>query len=81
MVQRLLKVEELAHEGEVGRDVRLALLDEVVCLVQAHGLLGHEVRHGHGHRAADASQTVDQDALLAIAGFICNTQSRYLTPA
>lgn len=59
-----LKVQELAHEVEVGGDVRLLPLDEVVGVVERQVELLHQVRHGDGDRATDPSQTVDQDATL-----------------
>ena len=69
-VQIFLKVQQLSHEGEVGGDVGLAVLDVVVGLVEAHVLPRHEVGHGHGHRAADACQAVDQDSLLVVTCFV-----------
>ena len=74
VVQRLLKVQQLAHKGEVGRDVGLAPLDEVIGLVEAHGLLRHEVGDGDGDRAADSRQAVHQDSLLAAPRLVCNTR-------
>lgn len=62
--QRPLKVQELAHEVEVWRDVGLFPLDEVVGVVERQVELLHQVGHGDGHRAADAGQTVHQDAAL-----------------
>lgn len=59
-----LKVQELAHEVEVGGNVGLFPLDEVVGVVQRQVELLHQVGHGDSDRAADSSQAVDQDAAL-----------------
>ena len=67
----LLEIEQLAHEVEVGRDVALAQLDEVVGVVEGPPARVHEVGHGQGHRPADAGKTVDQDAVASAAGFVC----------
>ena len=48
-VQIFLKVKELPHEGEIRRNIRLAALDVVVCLVQAHVLTTHQVGHSHSY--------------------------------
>ena len=76
VVQSLLEIQQLTHEGEVGRDVGLALFDEVVGLVETHGLLGHEVGHGDGNGATDPRQAVHQHALLVAPCLVCNTQRK-----
>lgn len=68
--QRPLKVQQLPHEVEVGRDVGLLALDEVVGVVEGQVELLHQVGHGDRHRAADASQAVHQDATLFGTSFI-----------
>lgn len=62
--QRPLKVQELAHEVKVRRNVGLLPLDEVVGVVERQVELLHQVGHGDCDRPTDASQTVDQDATL-----------------
>lgn len=62
--QRPLKVQQLAHEVEVGGNVGLFPLDEVVRVVEGQVELLHQVGHRDGHRAADPCQTVNQDAAL-----------------
>lgn len=68
--QGALKVQELAHEVEVGRDVGLLHLDNVVGVVHGQVELLHEVGYGYRHRTADAGQTVDQDATFLTASLI-----------
>ena len=68
--QRALKVQELAHEVEVGRDVGLLHLDDVVGVVHGQVELLHQVGHCYCHRATDASQAVDEDATLLSSSFI-----------
>ena len=65
-----LKVQQLAHEVEVRRDVRLLTLDEVVGVVERQVELLHQVGHRDGNRAADARQAVDQDATLLRASLV-----------
>lgn len=68
--QRALKVQELAHEVEVGRDVGFFHFHNVVGIIHGQVQLLHQVRHRHGHRAADAGQAVDEDAALLPSRFI-----------
>lgn len=68
--QRPLEVQQLTHEVEVGRDVGLFPLDEVVGVVERQVELLHQVGHGDRHRAADAGQAVHQDAALLGAGLV-----------
>lgn len=49
-----LEVQELPHEVEVGRDVGLLALDEIVGVVERQVELLHQVRHRDGDRATDA---------------------------
>lgn len=69
--QRALKVQQLAHEVEVGRDVRFFHLDNVVGVVHGQVKLLHQVGHGHGHRAADSGKAVHEDAALLTSSLIC----------
>lgn len=69
--QRPLKVQQLAHEIEIGRNVGLFPLDEVVGVVQGEVEPLHQVGHGDRHRAADARQAVDQDSTLLRPSLIC----------
>jgi hypothetical protein len=43
-----LKLQQLAHEAEVGRDDASALLDELKSLLQPHPLLHHQVGQADG---------------------------------
>lgn len=52
--QRPLKVQQLSHEVEVGRDVRLFPLNEVIGIVEGQVHLLHQVGYSNCHRAADA---------------------------
>lgn len=52
--QRPLKVQQLPHEVEVGRDVRLFPLNEVIGIVEGQIHLLHQVGYSNRHRAADA---------------------------
>lgn len=72
----LLKVFQLTHEVEVGRDVGLAFLDKVVRVVEREAELLHEVCHSYSHRAAHTSQTVDKDTRLGTASFVCRQEIR-----
>lgn len=56
-----LKLEELPHEAEVGRDDAAALLDELEGLVELHTVGPHEVGQTNGGRAGDACLTVHKD--------------------
>lgn len=47
--QRPLEVQELPHEVEVGRDVGLLHLDNVIRVVHGQVELLHEVRHSHSY--------------------------------
>lgn len=49
-----LEVQKLPHEVEIGRDVGLLALDEVVGVVERQVELLHQVRHRDGDRATDA---------------------------
>lgn len=55
-----LKLQELAHETEVGRDDVPTLLDEVKSRIQPQLLRPHDVGHADGGRAWDACFAVDQ---------------------
>lgn len=68
--QRALKVQQLAHEVEVGGDVGLLHLDDVVGVVHGQVELLHQVGHRHRYGATDAGQAVDQDAALLAPGFV-----------
>ncbi len=57
-----LKLEQLAEEGEVGRDVALAAADEVERVVEAQVELEHEVGEREGDRPGDPRQAVDEHA-------------------
>lgn len=57
-----LKVQQLTHEVEVGRNVGLLPLDKVVGIVQGEVESLHQVGHCDRDGAADAGQAVDQDA-------------------
>lgn len=69
--QRPLEVQQLAHEIEVGGNVGLLPLDEVVGVVQREVEPLHQVGHGDGDRAADAGQAVHQNAALLGPSLIC----------
>lgn len=71
-LQLPLKVVQLLHEVEVGRDVGLARPHQVEGVVQAERHLVHEVGDGDGDRPTHTGEAVDQDALLVGSGFICN---------
>ena len=71
-----LEVQELAHEVEVGGDVRLLAFDEVVGIVEGEVELLHQVRHGDGDGAADPGQTVNQDATLFGACFVWKEEEK-----
>ncbi len=75
-VELALKVEQLAHEVEIGRDVGLAPAHEVVGVVERHGQLVHQVGHRDRHRTRDAGQTVHQHALLTIARRLCRREQK-----
>lgn len=55
-----LKLQELTHEAEVGRDDVPTLLDDVKSRVQPQLLRPHDVGHADCWRARDACFTVDQ---------------------
>lgn len=55
-----LKLQELSHEAEVGRDDVAALLDDVKGGVQPQLLRPHDVGHADGRGARDAGLAVDQ---------------------
>lgn len=56
-----LKLEELSHEAEVGRDDAAALLDELEGFVQLHAVGPHEVGETNRGRAGDACLTMHKD--------------------
>lgn len=56
-----LKLEELSHEAEVGRDDAATLLDELKGFVQLHAVGPHEVGKTNGGGAGDACLTVHKD--------------------
>lgn len=68
--QRPLKVQQLPHEVEVGRDVRLFPFNEVIGIVEGQVHLLHQVGYSNCHGTADACQAVHQDTTLLGAGFI-----------
>jgi hypothetical protein len=71
------EVKQLAHEVEVGGDVGLLHLNNVVSIVHGQVELLHEVRHCHGDRAADTCQAMHQDTTVFASGFICgNTHKK-----
>lgn len=70
-----LKVEQLPHEVEVGRDVGLFALDKVIGIVERQAKVLHQVGHRHRHRPANASQAVHQHPTPLRAGFICGPTS------
>lgn len=76
--QRPLKVQQLTHEVEVGGNVGLLPLDEVVGVVEREVEPLHQVGHGDRDRAADAGQAVDQDAAVLGPSFICKTKGTLL---
>ena len=61
--QRTLVLQQLSHEREVGRDVRLDALDVLVGAVQRVVEELHEVSEDNGHRARHAGVAVNQDSL------------------
>lgn len=68
--QRALKVQKLAHEVKIGRDVGLLHLDYVVRIVHGQVELLHEVRHRYCDGTADTGQAVNENATLQSAGLI-----------
>lgn len=56
-----LKLQELPHEAEVGRDDAAALLDKLKGFVQLDAVGAHEVGETNGGGAGDASLTVHKD--------------------
>lgn len=68
--QSPLKVQELPHEVEVGRDVGLLPLDKVVGVVERKVELLHQVGHRYRDAATNTSQAVHQDPALFGTGFI-----------
>ena len=78
-VELALKVEQLTHEVEVGRNVGFLAPDEVVGVVEAHRHLVHEVGHRDGHRARYARQTVHQYALSALPSSVCTQSNKIFT--
>lgn len=74
--QRAFKVQKLAHEVKIGRDVGLLHLDYVVCVVHGQVELLHEVRYRYGDRPADAGQAVNENATLLSAGLICDGKEK-----
>lgn len=68
--QRALKVQELAHEVEVGWDVGLLHLDNVVRVVHGQVELLHKVCHRHSYRTADPGEAMNEHAALLSAGLI-----------
>lgn len=69
--QSPLKVQQLTHEVEVGRNVGLLHLDDIVGVVHGQVELLHEVGHRHRDRAADPRQAMHQDAAVLPPCFIC----------
>lgn len=67
----LLKVQELAHEVEVGWDVGFTLLDKIVGVVQREAEFLHEIGDGYGDGATHAGQAVHQDTTLLVTCVIC----------
>lgn len=74
--QRALKVQKLAHEVKIGRDVGLLHFDYVVRVVHGQVELLHEVRHRYGDRTADTGQAVNENATLLSAGLIWGGKRR-----
>ena len=68
--ETLLKVQQLTHEGKVGRNVGFAPLHVVVGVVKTHFLAAHQVGHCDCNRPTDPSQAMDQHTLLLVSGFV-----------
>lgn len=66
----MLKVQELAHEAEVGGYVGLFHLDNVIGIVHGQIELLHQVGHRDSDGATDASQAVDKDTTLLSSSLI-----------
>lgn len=68
--QRALKVQELAHEVEVGGNVRFLHLHDVIGVVHGEVELLHQVGDGHRDGTANSCQAVNEDAAFLTSGFI-----------
>lgn len=71
-----LKLQELAHEAEVGGDDAPALLDKIKGLLQPHPAALDQVGKADCGRAGDASLTVHQHPPTAILHRICRRQRK-----
>ena len=70
-VQVLLKLQQLTHEVEVGRDDGPAGLDELVGVRHGHPGVLHQVGDDDGGRAGHTCLAVDEDALSGMLSFLC----------
>lgn len=66
-----LKLQQLAHEGQVGGDDLTSLLYEVKGLVQFDALRVHQVSQADGGRAGDTCLTVYQHSASALLHRVC----------
>lgn len=70
---------QLAHEVEVGRDVRLAAAHQLEGVPQAQPVSLHEVRQGHRHRAGHARHAVHQHTAARRHSLLCKiTRAIYM---
>lgn len=68
--QRALKVQQLAHEVEIWRDVRFFHLYNVVGIVHGQVELLHQVGYSHCDRAADTGKAVHEDTALLTSSLV-----------
>lgn len=68
--QRALKVQQLAHEVEIWRDVRFFHLDNIVGVIHGQVELLHQVGHSHRDGAADTGKAVHEDTALLTSSLI-----------
>lgn len=74
-----LKLEELSHEAEVGRDDAASLLDKLKGLVQLDAVGSHEIGKANGGRAGDASLTVYKHAASFIPHWVWDERDWKIT--
>lgn len=75
-VELLLEVLQLTHEVEVRRDVGFLDAHVLVGVLEGELLLVHEVGHGDGDGAGDASQAVYQDTDTVLTRLVCKDKKK-----
>lgn len=74
-----LELQQLAHEGQVGRDDLAPLLHKVKGFVQPDASGVHEVGQADGSGAGDACLAVHQHSAAALFHRVCGGRSEYYT--